>query len=166
MLTRDEKKDFLLSIAFFAIWIYLTIQTILSKYWDTLAFAVFVLTVSIVLAYIKNKFVSRIIRGILVLYVVTRIYRNGIFNSKTMPGKRLTTKISVNNPLLLFSALLTGYSPMILLKRWDVLVMGIVLVAWLACPAIVKNKIVLRIIRGTFIVLITTIIIWRDEIFS
>ena len=52
---------------------------------------------------------------------------------------------------------------MILLKRWDVLVMGIVLVA---CPAIVKNKIVLRIIRGTFIVLITTIIIWRDEIFS
>ena len=81
-----------------------------------------------------------------------------------MPGKRLTTKISGNNPLLLFSALLTGYSPMILLKRWDVLVMGIVLVAWLACPAIVKN--VLRIIRGTFIVLITTIIIWRDEIFS
>lgn len=77
MLTRDEKKDFLLSIAFFAIWIYLTI---LSKYWDTLAFAVFVLTVSIVLAYIKNKFVSRIIRGILVLYVVTRIYRNGIFS--------------------------------------------------------------------------------------
>lgn len=59
---------------------YLTIQTILSKYWDTLAFAVFVLTVSIVLAYIKNKFVSRIIRGILVLYVVTRIYRNGIFS--------------------------------------------------------------------------------------
>lgn len=55
---------------------------------------------------------------------------------------------------------------MILLKRWDVLVMGIVLVAWLACPAIVKNKIVLRIIRGTLIVLITTIIIWRDEIFS
>ena len=83
-----------------------------------------------------------------------------------MPGKRLTTKISGNNPLLLFSALLTVYSPMILLKRWDVLVMGIVLVAWLACPAIVKNKIVLRIIRGTFIVLITTIIIWRDEIFS
>ena len=80
MLTRDEKKDFLLSIAFFAIWIYLTIQTILSKYWDTLAFAGFVLTVSIVLAYIKNKFVSRIIRGILVLYVVTRIYRNGIFS--------------------------------------------------------------------------------------
>ena len=55
---------------------------------------------------------------------------------------------------------------MILLKRWDVVVMGIVLVAWRACPAIVKNKIVLRIIRGTFIVLITTIIIWRDEIFS
>ena len=163
MLTRDEKKDFLLSIAFFAIWIYLTIQTILSKYWDTLAFAVFVLTVSIVLAYIKNKFVSRIIcRN---QNLPKRNFQL-ILNSKTMPGKRLTTKISGNNPLLLFSALLTGYSPMILLKRWDVLVMGIVLVAWLACPAIVKNKIVLRIIRGTFIVLITTIIIWRDEIFS
>jgi len=80
MLTRDEKKDFLLSIAFFAIWIYLTIQTILSKYWDTLAFAVFVLTVSIVLAYIKNKFVSRIIRGILVLYVVTSIFTSLIIS--------------------------------------------------------------------------------------
>lgn len=88
-----KKKNFLLSIAFFAIWIYLTIQTILSKYWDTLAFAVFVLTVSIVLAYIKNKFVSRIIRGILVFICRNQNLPKRNFqltlNSKILPGKTI-----------------------------------------------------------------------------
>lgn len=83
-----------------------------------------------------------------------------------MPGKRSTTKIWTNGVLLLFSTLTMGCSSLILLKRWDLLTMYFILFAWLACPRIIENKTVLRIVRGTFIVLGTTIIVWRDEIFG